>query len=116
MKLHTHCYVLVVTSVNNATYNCIQITWLGREKKFTWIPKSEVPQQLINEYEGGMESEEMILQDLRYGVVRRTVMTRSMARARAVDLRSTRHCLIQMGMFVVQIKNSGRQGSFTHIL
>ena len=79
-----HCNVLVVTSVNNATYNCTQITWLDREEKFTWIPKSEAPQQLIDEYEGGMESEEMILQDSRYGVVTRTIMTRSMAKAKAV--------------------------------
>ena len=44
------------------------------------MSKSEVPQQLIDEYERGMETVQETIRDSRYGVVTHTLVTQSLGK------------------------------------
>ncbi|XP_065899118.1 uncharacterized protein [Dysidea avara] len=51
----------------------IQVAWLGSDEKITWESRSSLPQHLIDDFENGMQYEEAVITEAKFGAVNHTV-------------------------------------------
>ena len=51
----------------------LQVAWLGSDEKITWESRSSLPQHLIDDFENGMQYEEAVITEAKFGAVNHTV-------------------------------------------
>ena len=50
------------------------MAWLGKSNKLTWEPGSNLPPELVDEFEKGITPNEVTVSDKKFGVVQHTLV------------------------------------------
>lgn len=74
----------------------LKVAWFGEETKITWEPASTLPQKLIDEFEKGGTTGEVI-HDSRYGVHSHTTIVSTLETEEPPPTKKQKHAHLEKG-------------------